>query len=72
MSTYKKDIDAYQNVLDKLNNSFDTIKFDTPDEKCMVSDLIKEKLNSLKTIDEYCDYWHSRNNSDEEWEDPRL
>ena len=70
MSTYKKDINAYQNVLDRLNNSFDTIKFDTPNEKAMISDLIKEKINNLKIIDSYCDYWHSLDNSD--WEDPRL
>lgn len=70
MSTYKKDIDTYKNILDKLNNSFDTIKFDTPNEKAMVSDLIKLKIDALEIIDDYCDYWHSRDNSD--WEDPRL
>ena len=70
MSVYKKDIDSYQNILDKIRNGFDTLVFNSVEEKCMLINLLEKKIEELKRIDSYCDYWHNRTYSD--WTDPRL
>lgn len=33
MSVYKKDIDNYQNILDKIRNGFDTLVFNTVEKR---------------------------------------
>ena len=70
MSIYKKEITKYQTLLDKLTCGFDTLTFDSVDEKNMLAELLKEKVDALRQTDAYCDYWHSQKHTD--WEDPRL
>lgn len=70
MSIYKKDIDKYQSILDKISSGFNSFTLDTVNEKEMLIELLKDKINDLKRINSYCDYWH--NCGDPDWEDPRL
>lgn len=70
MSVFKKEIDVYQDIYDRMISSFNTFTFKDVEEKNMVIGLLKNKINDLKRIDNYCDYWRNRDNSD--WEDPRL
>lgn len=72
MSIYKKEITKYQTLLDKLTCGFDTLTFNSVDEKNMLAELLKEKVDALRRADAYCDYWYWHSQKYTDWEDPRL
>lgn len=65
-------MDKYQNILDRIASSLNTFTFDTADEKEILIELLKDKIDSLKSSDSYVEYWHGLNQKDVDWEDPRL
>jgi len=66
-NSYKKEIDTCQNALEKMESSFDTFIFSTIEEKDIFMKLLREHIEHLKRVNNYCDHWHG--NTD--WEDPR-
>ena len=65
-------MDKYQNILDRIASSLNTFTFGTIDEKEILIELLKDKINRLKSSDSYVEYWHDMNQKDADWEDPRL
>lgn len=59
MSIYKKDIDNYQSILDRVRSGFDTLIFNSVEEKGMLINLLENRIEELKRTDSYCDYWRT-------------